>query len=168
MNPSQTSSGLLLVFALFAAPSFAQQAFPFSSTYVVSQQSDLERLAPIKQAFDDLMILYGAELVEENAVMFLIGASEVNEDDYLAISITSMFPLPERIIESGKNGQVFYAGVDEPNLKQLSEDAVQIREMMSEEYIRQFYSIGQNWTIVCREDEVMEKLGKLVYIIHNP
>lgn len=150
------------LFCVSAQYTFAQDLYLFSTTFVAKSDEDYQRNEPVRQAFEDVMILHGAEESETMGTLFLIGISEVNEQGLFALSITALNKLPEKVIESGKLGQVFYSALNEPNLQMLTEDAVYIREKISEDYIRQFYSIGDNWTILTDNISVDQDLKLVV------
>ncbi len=136
----------------------AQQKFLFNSTYVVNEPSDIELLKSIRLLFNDLMILNGAELSEKEHTLFLLNISQKIGDEYYAISITSLHSLPESIIQSGKNGQVFYTNLSDETLTILTEEQAQVREFMSENYIRQFYSILDSRMLVVTRKTIESEL----------
>lgn len=102
---------LNLILVLIATPAFAQGSIKFSSTFTVMAESDFKRLNEVRKIFDSEMIKSGAKYSEKEGVMFLFGLSEQNENGYVALSITSLYRLPENVIQAGKYGQVFYSGI---------------------------------------------------------
>ncbi|MBO6794080.1 MAG: hypothetical protein JJ895_09220 [Balneolaceae bacterium] len=154
---------LILLF-IFSSNSIAigQQSYQFNSTFVANNSSNIELLTSVRMLFNDLMILNGAELSEKEHMMFLINISEEIDDQYFAISITSLNSLPERVIKSGKDGQVFYSNLKNESLMLLTEEQAQVREYMSENYIRQFYSIVDSWMLVVTRKTIERELEKFV------
>lgn len=153
---------LNLVIVLITTPVFAQSSIKFSSIYTVVRDSDFKRLNEAKRIFDSEMIRAGAEVSEKEGVVFLIGLSEENEEGYVALSITSLYRLPENIIQAGKYGQVFYSGTHSGGIQRVSEEGNVIRDQMSEDYMRQFYSIGTNKTIVIKKENLRKEIKSYI------
>ncbi|MFV1883954.1 MAG: hypothetical protein ACMZ7B_05675 [Balneola sp.] len=153
---------LNLVMVIIATPVFAQEAIKFSSTFTVTQESDFKRLNEVRKIFDSEMIKSGAEYSETEGVMFLVGLSEENEDGYTALSVTSLYRLPENIIQAGKYGQVFYSAIQTEGIQQLTQEGNEIRDKMSEDYLRQFYSIGTNKTIIVEKKNLRQEIRRYI------
>ncbi len=154
---------LTLLF-IFSSNSIAigQQPYQFNSTFVANNNSDIDLLTSVRVLFNDLMILNGAELSEKEHEMFLLNISEEIDDQYFAISITSLNSLPERVIKSGKDGQVFYSNLKNESLMLLTEEQAHVREYLSENYIRQYYSIVDSWMLVVTRTTMERELEKFV------
>ena len=152
---------LLLIFSINTA-AIGQQSFKFNSTFVVNETSDIDLLTSVRLLFNDLMILNGAELSDKEHIMFLLNISDEIGDEYYAISISSLNSLPERVIQSGKNGQVFYSNLNSETLTLLTEEQAQVREYLSENYIRQFYSIVDSWMLVVTRSTIESELENFV------
>lgn len=153
---------LNLIMVLIAIPAFAQGSVKFSSTFTVMAESDFKRLNEVRKIFDSEMIKSGAEYSEKEGVMFLFGLSEQNENGYVALSITSLYRLPENVIQAGKYGQVFYSGTHSGGIQRVSEEGNVIRDQMSEDYMRQFYSIGSNKTVVIKKENLRKEIKSYI------
>ncbi len=140
----------------------AQSTLKFSSTFTVNQHSDFERLNQVREIFDSEMIRAGAEVSENEGAVFLIGLSKENEEGYVALSITSLYRLPENIIQAGKYGQVFYSGLQSEGIQRVTEDGNMIRDKISEDYLRQFLSIGTNKTLVIKKENLRKEIKTYV------
>lgn len=152
---------LLLIFSINTV-AIGQQSFKFNSTFVVNETSDIDILTSVRLLFNDLMILNGAELSDKEHILFLLNISDEIGDEYYAISISSLNSLPERVIQSGKNGQVFYSNLNSETLTLLTEEQAQVREYLSENYIRQFYSIVDSWMLVVTRSTIESELENFV------
>ena len=151
----------LLIFSINTV-AIGQQLFKFNSTFVVNETSDIDLLTSVRLLFNDVMILNGAELSDKEHIMFLLNISDEIGDEYYAISISSLNSLPERVIQSGKNGQVFYSNLNSETLTLLTEEQAQVREYLSENYIRQFYSIVDSWMLVVTRSTIESELENFV------
>ncbi|RNC83965.1 MAG: hypothetical protein ED557_09345 [Balneola sp.] len=153
---------LLLFFLLSPLLGYSQSNFKFSSTFLVQQESDFNRLNPIVESFDQKMISKGAEKSENEGLVFLIGASDVDLEGNIVLSITVFSRLPENIIQSGKMGQAFYLAVDTEPLQRLTEGGARIREELSEDYLRQFMMVLENEIILTNTKTLDKDLDKYI------
>lgn len=74
----------------------------------------------------------------------------------LAVSVMVMHPLPERVIALGTEAEAFYPIAGGP------EDGAHVRRTITEEWLREYYTIGEHHLITVTSDELAAEAAAIV------
>ena len=96
--------------------------------------------------------------------LFFVGAKEIPDStrNILAVSISTLIVLPEEAIEAGKRDEVFYSHLSDAKKAALPKDGKWIREMVSEEMLRQYGMPEAQDILFIVRGELNEQLSKFV------
>ena len=161
-------SVLLVVLALFVAgfsPASAQFAtynltFNVTVTYGNEQGEDLER--EVMEMLRTELQAKGAVEAEEPDMVFLTRAVPLEESGQIALSVVTLYSLPEAVVQMGKQDQVAYRNVSDEERAAFSEEGKHVREYMSEEFTRQFAMVQGQDLMVVEEDALEEAVAEIV------
>ena len=136
----------------------------FSSTYVVVQQDyGYKDMESIQKMFNRAMREHDVEYSVNEGLLYLLGASEVDEQGRMAISVTSLLKIPEQFVKRGEKAQIFYSevGTEDTTIK-ITEEGNEIREYVSGEFLRQYHAIWEQRTLIVEASKLEEEINKIV------
>ncbi|MFK7843924.1 MAG: hypothetical protein AB8G77_01390 [Rhodothermales bacterium] len=146
-------SKMLFIAGVFAAllivgnadVSAQSDPFQFDITSVATSESHGMRLREASAMLENDLIARGGERNEKEGWLFLVGLSEEDERQQVALSITVLHKLPEEVVALGKKEQVFYKTIADQDPATHPEEGKWVREYMSEEFLRQFAMVQGNY-----------------------
>ncbi len=153
----------MLAFVFIPQLVYAQaQEVQYDVTFVAMDEASGFRLRRAGELLVNALESRGARRNKQEGWLFLIGVSEPNEENEVALSITTLYKLPESVVQMGKREQVFYKAISEQDPSTYPEEGREVREYMSEEYMRQFAAIQGNYVEIAAESDLEEKIEGIV------
>ena len=157
------SSILSVVIILVSVGVQAQTSYKFSSTFVVEKPTDFLKLNKVRNLFDAEMKARGAEYSQNEGFEFLLGVSQKDEYGQIAVSVTKLVKMPENIVQAGKYSQVFYAALEEDDgITRITEAGNMIKDEVSESFMRQFYAVWKQKTVIMDASNLEEEISGIV------
>ena len=154
---------LFLVFAFSICVEFVQaQELKYSVTSVSSSEMVNDILETAKVYLEEEMTSRKAVFDEKEGYLFLIGASVPNTNKEIAFSLTVFTKIEKEIVELGKKEQIFYSILGSDQLNELPVQSKEIREYVSEEYMRQFSIILDHSVRIIAVSELESTLNELI------
>ena len=166
MNLS-TSSKILLTLSLACFLASAQEKtlkVNFASTPLNPAVTDLQQKAvtSLRQSLQELGAVFSDQ------ADFLIGVNVVPIDTAkprkVALSLIALRVIPNEVITFGRNSEIMYSNLTPEQRKQLPSEGKQIRQQLSEEFIRHFGSLGHNDIIITDEAELAMSIDQWVQL----
>lgn len=93
---------------------------------------------------------------------FLIGISNPQDLDYIALSVVTLYRLPEPVIQLGKEAEAFFLTYPTEKRASFSPEGKSIRESASEDFMRQFLGIGDHYIEIVNKTELQEGIETIV------
>lgn len=152
---------LILLFSQ-TVDSLQSQELTYSVTYVTSSEMVNEILETAKVYLEEEMASRNAVKDEKVGYLFLIGASEPNANKEIAFSLTVLTKIEEEIVELGKKEQIFYSILGSDQLNELPVQNKEIREYVSEEYMRQFSMVLDHSVKIVAITELENSISQLI------
>lgn len=164
------SLSITLLFSLLLASStFAQSdSFNYSVTYVVSENNPNPLLLEAKNHLEKDLTNLGGVYNEQEGFLFLIGISTPSENNEVALSVGVFNKIEEEFVELAKKEQAFYSLLGSEKSTELQEESIAIREYVSEEYMRQFSMIINNYVRITNQDKLGETVKEVVELFSKP
>lgn len=138
------------------------EPFQYDITSVATSESHGMRLRRASSMLENELIERDGQRNEKEGWLFLIGLSDVNEQEQVAVSITILHKLPEAVVAGGKKDQVFYQRVAEQDPDTHPEEGKWVREYMSEEFLRQFAMVQYNYVEIANVGELNDAIATMV------
>lgn len=153
---------LILTFLLTSSTSAQSNSFNYSVIYVVSGNAPNALLLEAKDHLENELSNLGGVFSEQEGFLFLIGISEPSEKNQVALSVGVFNKIGEEIVELGKKEQAFYSVIEDEKKSNLPAESVAIREYVSEEYMRQFSMIIDNYVRVINQEMLGDTIKEIV------
>jgi len=99
---------------------------------------------------------------EKERWLFMVGISEEDESGNVALSVSMYQKLPETIVELGKKSEAFYMRTVADRPASLDPAGKDIREYMSEEYMRQFVNPAGLYVELVQKSELEKGIDQIV------
>ena len=115
-------------------------------------------------ALHAILLSRGAVDTHKPDRLFFVGAKLIPDTsrDLVAVSISTLVVLPEEAIEAGKREEVFYAHLPDEKKAALPKEGKWIREMVSEEMLRQYGMPEDQDILIFKRSEMTVELSKFV------
>ena len=94
--------------------------------------------------------------------LFMVGISKEDESGNVALSVSMYQKLPEPIVELGKKSEAFYMRTVAVQPASLDPAGKEVREYMSEEYMRQFVSPSRLYVELVKNSELQKGIDQIV------
>lgn len=154
---------LLLVTNFFSLLIKAQESgLNYSVTHVSDDSSSNSLLLGAKNYLEKELNDRGGIYNEEEGYLFLIGISKPTEKDEVALSVTVFTKIEKEIVELGKKEQIFYSLLGNEKRTNIPTESIAIREYVSEEYMRQFSMILDNYLVVTSIDNLDSSVHRFI------
>ncbi len=159
-------SNSLVLFILtgifFSTNTFAQNTGQkYSVSYVVNENTPNILLQKAKNHIEKQLNSQGWINNNEEGYLFLIGISNPTKNEEVSLSLAVFNKIDKEIVELGKREQVFYLALENEKSNPPSE-SIDVREYMSEEYMKQFSMILDNYTVITSVPEISATLNTLL------
>ena len=111
-----------------------------------------------------ILLSRGAVDVHKPDRLFFVGAKLIPDTarDLVAVSISTLIVLPEEAIAAGKKEEVFYSHLPDDKKAALPKEGKWIREMVSEEMLRQYGMPEDQDILIFKRSEMKAELSKFV------
>ena len=168
-RPSQSCLLAVLFAALVAlsgtAPAAAQDPFSFEITSVTYEDDSPQKLELVGLARDQLareLGYLGLTRTDFPQWTFFVGADESADSDLVAVSVVVSSNMPEPIVELGKVNEAFYLQFAKE--AERPAEGTQVRQFMSENYMRQFSSPVDHFVRIVEPDGLESSLAEIAAI----
>ena len=149
---------LLALFVASASPASAQYASPdmtFSVTAAYGEEKDQPLEGRVMEMLRAQFQEKGVTESEAPDWVFLVGAARLEESGHVALSVVTMHALPEVVVQMGKEKEAFYLNASDEERAAFPEEGRHIRQLMSEEFMRQF-AMAQDQDLLVVEERALE------------
>lgn len=117
-----------------------------------------------KSVFKDMKIYNNDSSLYE----ILLSFKEINKLETI-ISVTILQPISEKVITLGKENQIFYSSINLENKKSTGKINKEIREYVSEEYMKQFRIVVDSYIYILPNSNLEKETQKIInQIMDNP
>jgi hypothetical protein len=165
---SQPHLSTIIVAALVAltgaAPAAAQHPFSFdvkSVTYADDSQQKLELVSLAREQLARELGYLGLIRTDTPQWSFFVGADQSADSDLLALSVVVSLNMPESIVELGKVNEAFYLQFAKTAEGELPAEGAEVRQHMSEDYMRQFSSPMDHFVRIVEPDSLESSLAEI-------
>jgi hypothetical protein len=150
---------IALILVLFLSiDTSAQETLKYSVTSVVEANENAELVSHVANEMDAILKALGAERSYNEGLVFLIDAKELENESDTIISISVLSRLPEKIVNMGGRGQVFYSAIQNNGIQIVSDGGDQLREEITKDYLRQFMQIVSTEILLVNKSNIRSEL----------
>jgi hypothetical protein len=165
---------LILLFAMFFSIHsnlYSQQSqnnrtLKISYTMLYSESSSGKGYSNLEMSVLDSFKKYleanGLFSGDDFEIELLLDVKEIKETNKIAISVVEMNVLPKEAVEIGRKSEIFYSSLDEKKKAELTEEGRFIREYVSEEYLKQFRQIWNQYLEVIEINDLDNFTQKII------
>jgi hypothetical protein len=171
-RPSRSCLLAFLVAALVAlngaTPAAAQDPLSFDITSVTYSDDSPHKLELVGLARDQLareLGHLGLTRADSPQWTFFVGADKSADSDLVALSVVVSSNMPEPLVELGKVNEAFY--LQYANRASLPAEGTQVRQSMSENYMRQFSSPTDHFVRIVEPDSLQSTLAEIAAIFNE-
>ena len=136
--------------------------FPFDVTTAVMEKSQAVEQRIAMDLLADVVESRGGHRDENEGWLFLVGISSPVNSDQLALSVVTLYRLPEPVVQLGKESEAFYMMMSESKRRGFDPEGKHMREYVSEEYMRQFSDVQGHYVEMVSKSELQEALEEIV------